>query len=124
MSDYQRVLPRDLFNEANLLKCYGRLWILLSEKQVNGTGKFEEEEVPFFDIDQDPASGGLTIRNLTFTIGEVRHYLHRPLNARGSWPLYVSRGDDDPDFEEIAVFDDEGNFSDEMLELLGERTEA
>ncbi len=26
---YKRVIPRDLFNEANLLKCYGALWIAL-----------------------------------------------------------------------------------------------
>lgn len=29
MSTYIRVLPRDLFNEADLLKCVARLWILL-----------------------------------------------------------------------------------------------
>jgi hypothetical protein len=28
---YFRVIPRDLFNEASLLKCYGRLAILLDD---------------------------------------------------------------------------------------------
>lgn len=33
MARYIRVVPRDLFNEGDLLKCYGRLWILLDERR-------------------------------------------------------------------------------------------
>jgi hypothetical protein len=115
--NYRRVLPRDLFNEASLLKCYAQLWIALDEKQGDGKGFFSEEDVSHFDIVQDSASGALTIRNLTFTIGGVPHRLERPLNSRDRWPLWVESSAD-PDFEPVKVFDEEGNLSEEMLELL------
>lgn len=118
MSKYERVLPRDRFNEASLLKCYAQLWIALEEKQDKGKGQFVQESVDHFDIDQDPSSGGIYIGNLTFTIDGVKHYLARPLNSRDHWPLYVVGNEFDPDFEEVKVFDDQGNLSEEMIRLL------
>ena len=110
---YTRVLPRDLFNEASLLKCYGRLWIELD--RVTGRSWFDQEEVPRFEVDQDPSSGSLSITNIRF-IADGREYpLFRPLNARGSWPLYLNAGDDD-----IAVFDEHGRLTPEMLLLIGQ----
>lgn len=31
LSNYERVVPRDLFNEANLLKCIGKLVLEIEE---------------------------------------------------------------------------------------------
>jgi hypothetical protein len=107
---YIRVLPRDLFNEADLLKCYGQLWILLDG---NDSAGFVEEEVSHFDIVQNPADGSLTVQNLTFAIGGKPYNLSRPLNTREKWSLYAERDD-----EVISVFDDHGNLSDEMEALL------
>lgn len=117
MSNYERVLPRDLFNEASLIKCVGRLWILLDEKSGHDA-RIEEESVPMFDIVQDDASGSISIANLTFTIAGVRHQLVRPLNSRNTWPLWVER-EEDPDFEAVEVFDEQGGLSDDMLALIG-----
>lgn len=117
MSNYQRVLPRDLFCEAGLLKGIGRLWILL-DKTRGHNASIVEEDVPFFDIKQDPASGNIFIANLTFVIDGEDYLLERPLNSREAWPLMTMKKHDE-DYEYTEVFDDEGNFSDEMKELLG-----
>lgn len=116
MSNYIRVLPRDLFNEASLLKCYGALWIALDNLEGAKAG-FDEEDVNAFEIGQDPNSGALTVANLTFYVRGERYYLMRPLNSRNPWPLWLE-GDDDSDFDPIAVFDDAGNLSVEMLDLV------
>lgn len=117
MSNYRRVLPRDLFNEANLLKCLGRLWIVLDDRRGH-TARIVEEDVPAFDIVQNEATGGIYVRNLTFAVGGREFDLERPLNSRQPWPLYVSAADD-PDFEEIAVFDDGGQLTPEMRAFIG-----
>lgn len=116
MDNYTRVVPRDLFNEASLLKCCGRLAILLQETSGHRAG-FTEEEVERFEIGQDPSSGAISIRNLPFVVGGRRRRLERPLNSRDAWPLWL---DDpaDPDFEAIPVFDDTGNLSTEMLDHI------
>lgn len=118
MTNYERVLPRDLFNESALLKAHGRLWILLGENRGHNA-RFEEETVPFFDIMQDQASGAIGICNLTFTVDGVTRLLQRPLNSRDSWSLWVEGGNDDPDFESVQVFDEDGNLTDEMRRLIG-----
>tara|TARA_B100000929_G_scaffold48657_2_gene35123 strand:- start:6608 stop:7216 length:609 start_codon:yes stop_codon:yes gene_type:complete len=115
---YRRVLPRDLFNEGSLLKCYGRLWILLSETHGHNA-QIVEEDVDHFDIQQNEATGGLTVTNLTFTIDGVPYRLERSLNSREAWPLMVTERAGDPDFEEVEVFDDHGNFTEDMLGLIG-----
>ena len=118
VSNYTRVLPRDLFNEGNLVTNYGRLWILLEETSGHNAA-IVQEDVPFFDIKQNEATGGIFIANLTFTIDGMAYRLERPLNSREKWPLMVVENDDDPDFEEVCIFDDDGNFTPEMLALIG-----
>ena len=118
VAGYRRVLPRDLFNEGSLLKCYGRLWILLSE--INGhNAQIAEEDVDHFVIQQNEATGGLIITNLTFLVDGIPYRLERPLNSREAWPLIVTERAEDPDFDEVEVFDDDGNFTEEMLDLIG-----
>lgn len=116
---YTRVLPRDLFNEANLPKVYGRLWILTEN---NPTAGFREESAPWFDIVQNEASGGLTVSNLTFQVRGATCGLERPMNSREAFPLYLTI-EDDPDFE-IAVFDDHGDFTPEMQTLIAPLQDA
>src|SRR5690348_1131275 len=105
---YTRVIPRDLFNEANLLKCLGRLWILLDETRGHVAKLGEEEQMPGvgFDIWQDDASGQIYCSNVPFTVRGQRFDLMRPLNSRNQWPLYMI----DPmgEHEEISVFTEDG----------------
>lgn len=112
---YIRVLPRDLFNEANLLKCLGALWICLDG--YGTAARFDVEDAPVFDIQQDEGDGSISVANLPFSVGGRRCHLSRPLNSRHPWPLYLSMPDN-PDFEVIAVFDDDGGLSDAMLDLI------
>lgn len=103
---YQRVIPRDLFNEANLLKCLGRLSLLVHnlEGRINNVPfKIEYDGEPF-DIRQDE-SGGLYCSNFKFYCGEEEVELTRPLNARDPWPLFGTyRG------EEYEIFGHYGDF--------------
>lgn len=113
---YTRVIPRDLFNEADLLKCYGRLWILL-EKGPHTAEMTNEGQAPYepFEIDFDESDGSLTITNIAFTICGDPWRLWRPNNSRKPWPLYCSSMD-----EEVSepVFTSDGNLSAEFLQLI------
>jgi hypothetical protein len=112
MMSYIRVLPRDLFNEASLLKCYGRLWIAL-ETAGEHRACFVTEDAASFEIEQDESSGAIYIANVVFTVHGKPVRLSRPLNSRAPWPFYAETEDD-----AIAVFDDNGNLSSEMLTLI------
>lgn len=121
MEGYERVIPRDLFNEGDLKNLYGRLVIKLGETPDHDA-RFVEEQVPCFDVVQD-VSGGLSIGNLTFLVRGDRYILTRPLNSRSKWSLWLTSYED-PDFEEIAVFDDAGELSADMLDLISTRDEG
>jgi hypothetical protein len=117
MSNYIRVLPRDLFNEASLLKCYGRLWILLDEMRDH-CAAFVTEDADAFDIAQDEASGSIYVQNIDFQVMGISCRLTRPLNSRSSWPLYVEDMDERNGFDPVPVFDDNGNLSVDMMTLI------
>jgi hypothetical protein len=110
---YIRVIPRDLFNEANLLKCLGQLYIKIDSVGLSHIAQFSEESVSEFRIVQDESDGSIFVGNLQFWIRDKFYHLSRPLNSRQPWPLYISRGDDT-----FPVFDDDGTLSIEMIRLL------
>lgn len=110
---YQRVIPRDLFNEASLLKCYAHLWMLLERFHHHDAHLSEGDGAPF-RIEQDPGSGGLTVANLPFRINGNAWNLFRPLNSREPWPLYAERHD-----EEVAVFTEDGQLTEAFVRLVG-----
>lgn len=114
---YTRVIPRDLFNEASLLKCLGRLAILLENR--NGAARFDAEDLPSFDIVQREDDGAIYMENLRLAVGEERYRLSRPLNSRRPWPLYAELIDAS-DFDPVDVYDDEGNLTADMLKLIGD----
>lgn len=89
---YQRVIPRDLFNEANLMKCYGQLYLELEHMNVPGVEL--EHHGDNFIITQDESSGDLTINNILLVVGRKTYGFYRPLNSREGWPLYLMTGDD------------------------------
>jgi hypothetical protein len=97
--NYYRVLPRDLFNEANLLKCLGRLSLLIHDGKLPRWDCLHDGGA--FDIEQDESDGSLFVKNVRFTVGGHPIHLYRPLNSREPWPLLTE--DCEP------VFDDEGN---------------
>jgi hypothetical protein len=113
---YTRVIPRDLFNEASLLKCYGALYIALDDWRGH-RATWSNDDLPSFDIVQNEDDGSITIENLTLIAGEHSYRLMRPLNSRQPWPLYAERVDD-PDFDPVAVFNDEGALTVDFRNLV------
>lgn len=107
---YTRVIPRDLFNEANLLKCYGQLYLGLEHLGMEGC---LQHDCQAFQIEQSEADGSLTVANVTLTVRGQICSLSRPLNSRREYPLYLQNGDD-----VIEVFANHGQLSDEMLDFL------
>jgi hypothetical protein len=111
---YMRVIPRDLFNEANLLKCYGQLVLQLELGTHRATLSDESMgDAEAFDIQAD-IDGRTTVANLPLVIGDVEWQLWRPLNSRELWPLYAESADG----ESVPVFTDGGNLSVEFQALI------
>lgn len=112
---YRRVAPRDLFNEAKLLKCLGRLALLIHDGRAPRGLSFEESGGPFI-IDQS-IDGDLSVEEgITFTAGRTSLRLATPYNNREAWPLLLI----DDDLGSIGVFDEEGNLSAEFCERAEE----
>jgi hypothetical protein len=111
---YQRVIPRDLFNEANLLKCMGQLWLNLEKLNLPDVEMAYDDES--FDIDQCQDTGATFVRNITLVVNDEVVVPWRPLNSREPYPLYITRDNGD----EISIFNDEGWFTPEMLFFLKE----
>lgn len=111
---YNRVIPRDLFNEADLLKCWGKLWIALDNKRDHAANIIHDGEP--FDIVQDPNSGALTVMNLSLIIHGRRRAVFRPLNAREPYPLWVWGDEDD-----IRIFEESGVLSADFLSMIADQ---
>ena len=110
--NYRRVIPRDLFNEANLLKCYGQLY-LVTEKYVEILLDYDEESEEPFYVRQNDSDGSLSIDNIDFFVHGRWVALFRPINSREPWPLYA-RVDD----HEFPVFNERGALSDEFKAFM------
>lgn len=85
---YKRVIPRDLFNEANFLKCLGQLALIIHDKDgkiFNIPFSIEYDGGPF-ELDQNE-SGDLICNNFKFFMDKEEIKLSRPLNSRDTWPL-------------------------------------
>lgn len=101
----QRVLPRDAFNDANLLKCIGQLTMLIEDGMVPWKYDFDGDE---FNIYMDGYDGHTRVSNVAFYRRDPESgdwdniYLLRPMNSRDPWPLQ--------DLDGNRVFNDKGEF--------------
>lgn len=116
--EYRRVIPRDLFNEANLLKCYGQMWLNLERLNLPGAVLEQDDDGGPFHVVQHEESGATTLGNVYFWVNGAEFALHRPLNSRASFPLYLTTEEGD----ELGVFNDDGTFSADMLAFLKRET--
>lgn len=121
---YRRVIPRDLFNEANLLKCYGQLWLKL-EGRLGPELSFEFDDTGLnpFAIDQRPHDGSLTVRNVALFARGRQIHLSRPLNSRLPWPLEALLPDTELG-EEVLVFTPDGELSPAFLAGIEEKVDV
>ncbi len=115
---YSRVIPRDLFNEANLLKCMGRLWINVENAAADSPCRHIaiEHEGVAFDIRQSDCDGSIAVRNIAVSIYGNALNLRRPLNSRDAWPLWLDDVNLSGGFDPVEVFNDEGDFSADFVE--------
>lgn len=118
---YQRVIPRDLFNEAKLLKCLGQLSLIIHEgKGIRWPLSMEHvDSEDGFIVDQDPDTGGIFVVNMSLFVGENHVGLYSPLNSRRPYPLQFEHHDESGD-----VFDDAGNLSPEFVSWLDSNVNA
>lgn len=111
--DYTRVIPRDLFNEGDLLKCWGKLWIALDK--LNDGRVVVDHDGEAFRIVQDETDGSLAVENLRLCAhGRVRE-VRRPLNSRDPWPLRLTVDDED-----VQIFTADGALSGEFIAFIEE----
>ena len=110
MHSYQRVVPRDLFNESKLLQQLGFLCLAIHDWKI-GRLKLEDTGEPF-DI-QLSDEGELSVTNLTFLRGKEVISFWINYNSRIKNPLlFENPRTSDPDY----VFDDNGGFTSRFLE--------
>ena len=115
---YNRVAPRDMFSEANFLKCLAQMVKLIESgelKNVTFSGNFAPEHLPF---DMDGSSGDLMLDGDMFCVASSGEpiTLFRGSYSKQSWPIHWI----DDDEEEYFIFNDDGSLSVEFLERLGE----
>ncbi len=109
---YQRVIPRDLFNEAKLLKCMGQLALIIHDgvNVPKGLTLDHEESENGFEVAQDSSSGELYVANLSLCCQGRLIGLRHPYNDKRPYPTRFSlwEGDEGP------VFKADGSLSDEF----------
>lgn len=120
---YQRVIPRDFFNEAKLLKCWGQLALKLHDG-VKLPGWHEgvrlsivSESDRGWAISQDPVDGALFLPGVDLHAirGHRGFYvvLSTEYNSRDPYPMTINAIGE-------RVFGDDGEWTDEAREYLAE----
>lgn len=112
-TNYQRVIPRDLFNESKLLKCIGRLVLLIHDNLAPQFLTFDYDGEPF--IIGLTYCGHLKVKNINFSYDNFELEFKTVYNSKADYPFYC-----DYDNCEYLVFDENGNFDEEFLNLLEE----
>ncbi len=111
---YTRVIPRDLFNEAKLLKCMGRLTLLELDRMLPCKMIIVHDDSKPFDI-QLMEEGSLYIRNIEVFIKEepAAFIFKTTLNSKANYPMFVEHKSCD-----YRVFNEAGEFDEEFLEFV------
>lgn len=111
--DFNRVLPRDLFNESKLLKCLGQLTLKIHDCELQGVS-FYHDDIRYSGFDVVLSDDGhLSVSNLIFTKNDTRLHFHTPYNSKEPYPLYLYM-----DYVEYPVFTESGSLHEEFLEAL------
>jgi hypothetical protein len=113
--NYKRVIPRDLFNEANLLKCLGQIALLVHDygnaypKLLIDADYYETCGASIYQTDD----GELYTNNVSLYIDGAKYTVLRKLNSREAYPVFIIYND-----EYIDIFTKTGKFSKEFLKLI------
>lgn len=95
MLNYIRVLPRDLFNEAKLLKCLGQLELLRIDGKCNQFLEITHASDLYggFFVSQDESDGSISCSNIGISCGGNPIKVFCGLNARDAYPLQFEYAD-------------------------------
>jgi hypothetical protein len=122
---YNRVLPRDLFNEAKLLKCLGRLSLMVHEGLAGPLKVQHKHSNRSFRVGQDQSDGSIRCTNVLFYVRREGNFafvtLYSPLNSRLEYPLMFL--DERPGGEDGRVFAADGKLTPEFRALIQHLTE-
>jgi hypothetical protein len=112
---YRHVIPRDLFNEAKLLKCLGQLALLAMEDPVVSRRLTVEHvgDIQGFNVELDNLENALYVSNLVVRIRGRAVRFQSPYNSRAAYPLEIVHKSGNVD-----VFDGNGRPTPEFLDLL------
>lgn len=102
---YRRVIPRDLFNEAKLLKCMGQLALLVHDGKLPSVTIIHDGSP--FTIEQAP-DGDLYLPGVRVFVGGEPLTMGTVLNSKEPYPLIFGE-------EQHPVFDNNGQPSFEFL---------
>ncbi len=119
---YQRVIPRDLFNESKLLKCLGQLALVIHDGVNVPAGlvlHHEDGEHPGFDVWQSEDDGALSVSNLECTCFGRVITLRFKYNSKDAYPLWFAL-----DENEGLVFGEDGKLTDDFGALCEACTEG
>lgn len=109
---YERVIPRDFFNEGKLLKCMGRLALgALDRTTPEGITLDVEENGEPFDIDLSD-SGELYVSNYPVTVNGYEAFFFTSYNSKRAYPFYCRI--DETDYE---VFNEDGTWNKDFMQL-------
>lgn len=110
---YKRVIPRDLFNEAKLLKCLGKLSLNIHNSKFPGGVEISvaHDGRPFRIMQH--IDGSLYCTNLVFSVENSILDFQTTYNRKDNWPFYLNH-----DNIEYEVFDDEGEYTEEFIEAI------
>lgn len=109
---YNRVIPRDLFNESKLLKCIGRLCLLIHDRQVPFNARIDDTGERFL-IELNEDNNELHISNLEIIINKVKGIqFFIPYNSKDNYPLYCRFRE-----EEYKVFYEGGNLHSDFIDF-------
>jgi hypothetical protein len=102
---YNRVIPRDFFNESKLLKCLGQFELAVVDRQCAGLDIKTELLGNDFQIDQNSSDGSLYCANYKASLEDESIHLSIPYNSKDAYPLLAEfRG------EIYYVFDSKGRW--------------
>lgn len=107
---HNRVIPRDFFNESKLLKCFGRLSLLILDNEIQNIAIKESGE-PFDIVTVDD---GLTVLNYPVKIKGVYYLFSSKYNSKDAYNFRCI----DSEWNETNVFEQDGTLTEEFLELL------
>lgn len=110
--NYTRVIPRDFFNEAKLLKCMGLLSLKILDANVPEEIKITMEDSgdPFEVHLSD--EGSLFLTNYRTRINGVPVVFKTTYNSKSNYPFFCEY-----DYCDYAVFTEDGDFDDEFLQF-------